>query len=74
MFFKIGVLKNSARKTPELEPLFLKASWSNSLIYLKKLTSIYIFKLGISHVLIGAAEIIHVSTIKLPYSLLFLLV
>ena len=39
--------------------MFIKTSWNNSIIYLWKLTSIYIFKLGISHyVLIGAAEVI----------------
>ena len=54
--------------------MFIKTSWSNSLIYLWKLTSIYIFKLGISHyVLIGAAEAIHISTVTLAFSVLFLL-
>ena len=61
--------------------VFIKLSWSNSLIYLcnsliylSKLTSIYIFKLGISHyVLIGAAEAIHISTVTLAFSVLFLL-
>ena len=55
--------------------MFIKTSWSNSLIYLWKLTSVYIFKLGISHyVLIGAAEVIHISIVKLAFSVLFLLV
>ena len=55
--------------------MFTKTSWSNSLIYLWKLTSVYIFKLGISHyVLIGAAEVIHISIVKLAFSVLFLLV
>ena len=55
--------------------MFIKTSWSNSLIYLWKLTSIYIFKLGISHyVLIWAAEVIHISTVTLAFSVLFLLV
>ena len=54
--------------------MFIKTSWSNSLIYLWKLTSIYIFKLGISHyVLIKAAEAIHISTVTLAFSVLFLL-
>ena len=52
--------------------MFIKTSWSNSLIYLWKLTSIYIFKLGISHyVLIGATEVIHISTVTLTFSVLF---
>ena len=55
--------------------MFIKTSWSNSLIYLWKLTSIYIFKLGISHyILIGAAEVINISTVTLAFSVLFLLV
>ena len=55
--------------------MFIKTSWSNSLIYLWKLTSVYIFILGISHyVLIEAAEVIHISTIKLAFSVLILLV
>ena len=55
--------------------MFMKTSWSNSLIYLSKLTSIYIFKLGISHcVLIGATEVIHILTIMLAFSVLVLLV
>ena len=62
--------------------VFIKLSWSNSLIYLcnsliylSKLTSIYIFKLGISHcVLIGAIEVIHILTIMLAFSVLVLLV
>ena len=55
--------------------MFIKTSWSNSLIYLWKLTSIYIFKLGISHyVLIKATEAIHISTVTLAFSVLFLLV
>ena len=55
--------------------MFIKTSWSNSLIYLWKLTSIYIFKLGISHyVLIGAAKVIHISTVTLVFSVQFLLV
>ena len=62
--------------------VFIKLSWSNSLIYLcnsliylSKLTSIYIFKLGISHcVLIGATEVIHILTIMLAFSVLVLLV
>ena len=61
--------------------VFIKLSWSNSLIYLcnsliylSKLTSIYIFKLGISHyVLIKATEAIHISTVTLAFSVLFLL-
>ena len=54
--------------------MFIKTSWSNSLIYLWKLTSIYIFKLGISHyVLIKATEAIHISTVTLAFSVLFLL-
>ena len=36
--------------------------------YLRKLTSIYIFKLGISHyVSTEATEVIHVSTVKLVF-------
>ena len=55
--------------------IFIKNSWSNSLIYLWKLTSVYIFKLGISHyILKGAAEVIHISIEKLAFSVLFLLV
>ena len=55
--------------------MFIKTSWSNSLIYLWILTSFSIFKLGISHyVLIGAAEVIHISTVALAFSVLFLLV
>ena len=43
----------------------IKISWSNSLICLWKLTSVYIIKLGINHyVLIGAAEVIYISTVK----------
>ena len=54
--------------------MFIKTSWSNSLIYLWKLTSIYIFKLGISHhVLIWVTEVIHISTETLAFSVLFLL-
>ena len=54
--------------------MFIKTSWSNSLINLWKLTSVYIFKLGISHYgLIGAAEVIHISTVKLAFSVLFFL-
>ena len=54
--------------------MFIKTSWSNSLIYLWKLASIYIFKLGISHyVLIKATEAIHISTVTLAFSVLFLL-
>ena len=48
--------------------------WEPSFIHLWKLTSIYIFKLGISHyVLIGASEVIHISTVTLAFSVLFLL-
>ena len=55
--------------------IFIKTSWSNSLIYLWKLTSVYIFKLGVSHyVLIGATVVIHISIEKLAFSVLFLLV
>ena len=55
--------------------MFIKTSWSNSVLYLWKLTSIYIFKLGISHyVLIKATEAIHISTVTLAFSVLFLLV
>ena len=55
--------------------MFIKTSWSNSLIYLWKLTSIYIFKLGVSHyVLIWAAEVIRISTVTHAFSVLFLLV
>ena len=40
-----------------------------------KLTSVYIFKLDISHyVLIGAAEVIDISTVTLVFAALFLLV
>ena len=54
--------------------MFIKTSWSNSLIYLWKLTSIYIFKLGVSHyVLIGATEVTRISTVTLAFSVLFLL-
>ena len=55
--------------------MFIKTSWSNSLIYLWKLTSVYIFKLSISHyVLIEAAKVIQISIVKLAFSVLFLLV
>ena len=55
--------------------MFIKTSWSDLLIYLWKLTSFYIFKLGISHhVLIGAAEVVHISIVKLAFSVLFILV
>ena len=54
--------------------MFIKTSWSNSLIYLWKLTSIYIFKLAIGHyVLIRVTEAIHISTVTLAFSVLFLL-
>ena len=54
--------------------MFIKTARSNSLIYLWKLASIYIFKLGISHyVLIKATEAIHISTVTLAFSVLFLL-
>ena len=49
--------------------MFIKTLGSNSLIYLWKLTSIYIFNLGITHyVLIRAAEVIHISTQSRPQS------
>ena len=52
--------------------MFIKTSWDNSLIYLWKLTSVNISKLGIIHyVLTGAAEVTHISTVKLVFSLLF---
>ena len=52
--------------------MFIKTSWSNSLIYLWKLISVYIFKLDVGHsVLIGAAEVIHISTVTLAFSVLF---
>ena len=55
--------------------MFIKTSWSNSLIFLQKLILICIFKLGISHyVLMEAAEVIHISTSKLAFSVLILLV
>ena len=55
--------------------MFIKTSWNISLSYLWKITSVYILKLGISHyVLTGAAEVIHISIVKLAFSLLFLLV
>ena len=55
--------------------MFIKTSWSTSLIYLSKLTSIYIFRLGISHyVLIRAGEVIHISTVTLTFFVMFLLV
>ena len=54
--------------------MFIITSWDNSLIYLWKLTSVNISKLGIIHyVLIGAAEVTHISIVKLAFSLLFLL-
>ena len=53
---------------------FIKTSRSNSLIYLWKLTSIYIFKLAIGHyVLIRVTEAIHISTVTPAFSVLFLL-
>ena len=55
--------------------MFIKTSWSNSLICLWKLTLVYIFKLGISHyVAVTAAEVIHTSIVKLAFSALFLLI
>ena len=55
--------------------MFIKLHELIHLSIFEKLTSIYIFKLGISrYVLIGTPEVIHVSTVKLAFSVLFLLV